>query len=358
MLRPISGRAAARALITLLAVLGAGAATGAAQTAWQPAKPVAFVVDTALGGGSDQSARVMQKIWRDHAWLGSVAVVNKVGGSGALAHDYILRHPGDAHYIAAARMALLTNRILGRSSIHYTDMTPLALMSSLPAVLAVRADSPFRTLGDLAARLQADPRSVSIAVGNARGSPAHFAVALLARGAGVDAKKLKVVTFGAVESVTHVIGREGGDGPGKALAFTLGGGGGAGSNLLGGHVDVMSAPADDALAHYRSGAMRVLGIAAARRNAGMPSVPTMREQGYDVVIGDWWALMAPAGLAPPHIAYWEEVLERTARHAQWRRQLEAAASEGAFLKSRPTRDFLQQEYERARALLVETGMVQ
>lgn len=314
----------------LLALACAVLASPAAYPQWKPEKPVEFVVGFAPGGGNDKTARLMQKIWREGKWIENVSVVNKVGGGGAISYAYTSQHPGDAHYIAVAQMGLITNHILGRSPLHYGDLTPLAMVGNEPIGIAVRADSPIRTAKDLIERLKTDPQSVSISVGSTRGAANHFAAALLAKSGGVDAKKLKILTFGGgAESVV---------------------------NLLGGHIDMMSQAINNAIPHYRAGTMRIIGISTARRSAGLPDVPTFKEQGYDVVIDGWTVIVGPRGLAPAQVAYWEETLEKTVNHEDWKKYLETFSWEFAFMKSGATRDYLRKEYDSARGLLVELGM--
>jgi putative tricarboxylic transport membrane protein len=323
-----------RALIGVaLRVAAALAVAGPAhaQSPWAPDRTVEFVVGSAPGGGNDRTARSIQKIWNENRWLSSVTVVNKVGGGGALAYTYVNQHPGDAHYIAVVRPGFLTNHILGRSAINYTDMTPLGVMGVEPTAFAVRADSPIRTVADLVERWKADPQSVSISVGSTRGSTTHFVAALVAKAAGVDPRRLKVVTFGGgSDSVTQV---------------------------LGGHIDMMSASIDNAVPHHRSRTMRIIGIATARRSAALPDVPTFREQGFEVVMGGWSAIMGARGLTPPQIAYWEGLLERTANHAEWHRLLAADSLEWEYLKAQATRDYLKQQYDASKSLLAEIGML-
>src|SRR5262249_54007719 len=103
------------------------AAPCAAQLAWKPERTVELVVVSAPGGGNDKLGRTIQRIWQEHRWLEMVQVVNKVGGGGAVAYNYIYQRVGDAHTLAIARVSLLSNHILGLSPITYTDMTPLAL---------------------------------------------------------------------------------------------------------------------------------------------------------------------------------------------------------------------------------------
>ena len=88
----------------------------------------------------------MQKIWRESRWLENVNVLNKPGGGGALAYTYVSQHAGDGHYIAVVRKGLLTNHILGRSPLHYTELTPLAVVANEPNAMAVRADSPLKNV--------------------------------------------------------------------------------------------------------------------------------------------------------------------------------------------------------------------
>ena len=301
-----------------------------AQPAWKPERTVEIVVVSAAGGGNDKTGRTMQRIWQDARWIENAVVVNKVGGGGAVAYAYANQNAGDAHRIVIARTGLLSNRILGLSPLNYTDLTPLALVSNEAMSLVVRADSPLKSVKDLVERWKADPQSVSISLGSTRGSPTHYVLALIARASGVDPRRLKVLTFGgASDSVT---------------------------NLLGGHIDMASAAPGNVVQHHKAGTLRIIGIATAKRSAMLPDVPTLKEQGFDVVQGSWTAIMGPKGISAAQVAYWEDILERTANHPQWKHYLESDSVEWTFMKSQPTRDFLRQDYDAVRGLLIELGM--
>lgn len=316
----------------LLAALGiAAAAPCAAQPAWKPEKPVEFVVLSAPGGGNDKTARLLQRIWRETRWLENVNVLNKPGGGGALAYTYVAQRTGDGHVIAVVRKGLLTNHILGRSTLHPGELTPLAVMANEPNALAVRGDAPFRSAKDLAERLHADPQSLTFSVGSTRGGPSHMLIVQLAKLAGADPRRTKVVTFaGSADSVT---------------------------NLLGGHIEAIASSVDALVPHHKAGTMRILGIATTERAAAIPNVPTFREQGYDVVHGNWTAIMGPKGLAPAQVAYWEALLERSFNHPAWKSMLEGDALESDFRKSQATRELVARDYETERRMLSELGMV-
>ena len=324
----------ARVLQRAAAVLLLGfvaASPCAAQTAWKPDKVVEFLVGSSPGGGNDKTARTLQKIWQDAKWLDNVVVVNKVGGGGAVAYTYVSQRGGDGHYIVVARKALLTNHILGRSPLHYTETTPLAIMANEPTALAVRADSPLRTIRDLVERLRADPQSITTSVGSTRGATSHMLLVQVAKAGGADPRKLKVVTFGGSnDSIT---------------------------NLLGGHIDLMGASVDAMVAQHKAGAVRILGVSTAQRSAALPNVPTFRDQGYDFVMGNWAAIVGPRGLSAAQIAYWESLLERTANHPEWKGLIEANALEWDFRKAQATRELMARDYDQERAMLTELGMV-
>lgn len=300
----------------------------AAQSTWKPDKTVEIVVTAGAGGGNDRAARLMQKIWQDAKLLDSAVVLNKAGAGGALAYNYTNQNPGDAHRIVIARTGLVSNHILGLSTLNYTDMTPLALMGFQTMSLVVRADSPIKTVKDLVARWKADPQSVSISLGGTRGSATHFVVALIAKASGVDPQRLKVLTFaGANESMI---------------------------NLLGGHIDMMvtTLPVEQ----HKAGKVRVIGIATEKRSTILPEVPTMKEQGFDAVVPSWTAIMGPKGLSAAQVAYWEGMLDYIAKSELWKQDLARESVEPAFMKSQATRDFLGKDYQMTRGILVDLGM--
>ncbi len=296
---------------------------------WKPERTVEVVVFAAPGGGNDKTARVMHKIWTENKMLEAV-VTNKVGGGGSVAYTYISQKPGDAHFIAIAQAGLITNHITGRSPIQYTDLTPLAFVGNEPVGLAVRADSPYKGVKEFADQLKKDPQSLVISVGSTRGAINHFTMALLAKSAGIDPNKLKILVFGGgAESVV---------------------------NLLGGHIDAMSQAINNAIPHHQAGKMRILALSTAKRSPGLPDVPTFREQGFDVVIEGWTVFMGPKGLTPAQIAYWEDLFSRTVQHPEWKKYLEIYAWEWGYRNSKDTADYLRKDHEVSKALLTELGM--
>ena len=311
----------------LLATLVPCAAAYAQQ--WKPDRTVELVVFAAAGGGNDKAARQLQKIWHEGKML-DATVNNKVGGGGSLAYAYTIQKPADGHAIALAQAGLLTNHITGRSPVSLADLTVLPYIGTEPIALAVRADSPYKTLKDFAAQLKKDPQSLSISVGSTRGAINHFTIALLAKAVGVDPKQLKILVFGGgAESVT---------------------------NLLGGHIDAMVQAANNAIPHQQAGTMRILGISLPKRSASAPTAPTFTEQGFNVVIDGWYAFVGPKGLTPAHVAYWDATLEKTVQDPEWKKFIEFTGWEWGYKNSKDTAAYLKAEYDESKSLLTELGM--
>ena len=327
--RIFAHRALGRVACTAVALLAAALSAAPLRAQWKPERAVEVVVGFAPGGGNDKSARVMQRIWKDTNAFDAV-VVNKVGGGGAVSYTYVSQKVGDGHALAIAQAGLNTNHITARSPLHYSDVTPLAFVGNEPVGLAVRTDSPYRTLKDFVAQLKKDPQSVSISVGSTRGATNHFTMAVLAKAAGLDPNKLKILVFGGgAESVT---------------------------NLLGGHIDAMSQAINNAIPHHNAGTMRILALSTPKRSPDLPNVPTFREQGFDVVLDGWTAFVGPKGMTAPQVAYWEQVFAKSVEHAQWKQYLQQNAWEWGYKNAKETAAYIRQDYDMSKRLLTELGM--
>jgi putative tricarboxylic transport membrane protein len=311
-------------------VLGLASIAQAQPGGWKPDKNVEIVVGLTAGSSQDRGARAIQNIAQTKALLGvNMTVVNRVGGGGNVAWNYLATHAGDAHSLQIASPTILTNYIIGTAQFTYTDYTPLALLGNQYIGFAVRPDSPLKTLRDLTERLRADPATVSIGT-NSLGSYLHIVCALTARAAGVDPKKLKLVIFQGGELMT------------------------AG---LGGHVDVIATVSSNLLPHVQGSKLRMLGISSARRLAGpLAQVPTLKEQGVDVVLANWQGVFGPSKLTPAQIAYWDSVFGRIVKTDEWRRDQEQNLWESDYLASADYARFLKTDYEQAKAVFIELGL--
>lgn len=315
------------------ALLCAECLTVTAAPAWQPQKPIEIVVPTTPGGGIDRTARTLQRIMQESVLVRvPVTVVNKPGAGGALSLVYLNQHAGDGHYIAINSPNLIANDINGRSTVKYTEVTPLANLFSEYTVVAVRADSAMRTGQDFIDQLRKDPGSVAVSTPTTLGSVNHMSFALIGKAAGVDVRRLKAVVLGS--------------------------GGDAVTALLGGHIDAHTGTPSSVVRMVKAGKVRVIGIAAPKRIGGpYADTPTWTEQGYRVVMDTWRGVIAAKGMTREQVAFWGEVLARAVATETWRRALEENVWESNYLGSSETRKLFDSDHAEYRAILGELGMV-
>ncbi len=312
-----------------LCVAVIGVQPSVAQT-WKPQRSVELVVPSGPGSAVDLTTRELQRRLQTMG-LPDVSVANKVGGAGALAFSYLNTHQGDAHYLATTLGNLLTNPITGAHPLTYKDLTPVALLFTDYIVFTVRADSPIKTGADLVSRLKKDPASISFGIPTALGGLSHTVIGVVMKPAGVDARKLKIVVFK--------------------------GGGDAGTALLGGHVDVVASAPQAFLGHMKAGTVRVIAVNAPQRQTGeLASVPTWQEQGYPGIVSNWRGVVAPRGIAPAQLEYWETALQRISETADWKQYVEKNVSENRFLKSAEFRAFLDEQDKILRSVLGDLGL--
>ena len=303
-----------------------------AQATWKPDKAVEIILGVSPGGPQDQMGRLLQKVLQDgRGFEVPLTTINKPGGGGAVGLAYLNLHAGDGRYTMIIAPTLLSNQITGRTTYGYADFTPLAILGVEYETVVVRADSPLKSGRDLVERLRKDPASLSVSVGTSPGNSAHLAFAHAMKVAGVDVKKLKIVSFNSAGDGTMAV--------------------------MGGHVDMESAPASNVRDLLEAGKVRLLAISAPQRGRGViAQVPTWKELGVNSANEVWRGVAGPKGLTAAQIAFWDDVLGKAAKSDEWRRELERAQIENIYRNSADTAKFWKQEYEEIKAILTEIGL--
>jgi putative tricarboxylic transport membrane protein len=317
-------------LIALAAAVVLPAAQAHGQT-WKPQKTVEIVSSAGAGGSADRGARVVQKYLQALPGMPSVIVSNRTGGGGSVAYIFVSQHPGDAHYLGTMATNLLTNQIVGVSPLSYRDFTPLNILLREYVVVSVLPDSPLATSKDLLARLRQNPTSVSFGFGTSPGNQNHVVIGMIARAAKVDPKQLKTVIFNS----------------GNAAATAM----------LGSHVDVLVGTPGTILPHISGGKARAIGISAPQRQQGAyASTPTLRENGIDAYYYAWRGFLAPRGITPAQITFWEQAFTKVVEGEEWKQDLQKNAWIEDFRNAAETRKHLDAEYELLRTILPELGV--
>ena len=316
----------------VIASIFAAAAPPAHAQGWKPAKHVELIVPFAPGAGVDVVARTMHAIWTSKRLVETTsAVVNKPGGGGNIGITYAAQHAGDPHYLVLGSTTLLTNHIVGSSKLSHVDFTPIAIILAEHIVFSVRADSRIKIGADLLQRIRSDPQSISISIGSAAGNINHIAVASVAKAAGADAKRLKVVVFGS---------------SGEGMTA-----------LLGGHVDMSVSTLGVILPQIEAGKLRAIAITTPRRLSGvLANVPTWIEQGIPTKLTFWRGILGPKALSADQVEFWERVLSTISKTDEWQAMARQHAWDATFRGTRDTQAYLERDYAAVRAILTDLGM--
>jgi putative tricarboxylic transport membrane protein len=297
---------------------------------WKPSRAINVIVGSAPGGSPDRTARLVQKILQTNPVFPSITVDNRPGGGNTVAWAFMAQHAGDAHYLATYSPTMLTNRIMGTSPLNYADFTPLNILFREYVVVATRSESPIASGKDLIERLKRDATTVSFCFATARGNHNHIALGMLLKAAGADPKKAKMV-----------INNSGGE------SLTM---------ALGGHVDVVASTPAGLLSSVQAGKLRALGVTSPQRLPQMPNIPSFREQGIDAVFFAWRGFIAPKGLTPAQIAFWDQTFAKLVQADDWKKDVEANVWTESFMASAETRKHLDHENEVTKAMLVDLGV--
>lgn len=289
------------------------------------------------GGGFDLTCKLAQSALLEARLLPRPMRVSYMpGGVGAVAYNTVVaQRPADGGAIVAFSSGSLLNLAQGKFG-RYDESAVrwLAAVGTSYGAIAVRSDSPYRTLDDLVQALRTRPEQVIIGAGGTVGGQDWMQTALLARAAGIKPTQLRYV---AME-----------------------GGGELATALLGGHIQVASTDVADSMPHVAAGKMRILAVLSEQRLArkGMEALPTAREQGYDVV----WKVMRGYYMGPrvseAEYAFWKQAFDSLLKSPQFERlrserELFPLALTGAELD-----DQVRADVARFRALADEFGLVQ
>ncbi|HEX2827407.1 MAG TPA: tripartite tricarboxylate transporter substrate binding protein [Burkholderiales bacterium] len=259
---------------------------------WKPDRPVEFVVQAAAGGGSDIFARTMAKILTDEKIVTvPVNVVNKPGGSGAVAYSYLRGKKGDPHVIATATGSYLTTPIQGHSPVSYKDFTNLSVLCVEDYIGVVKADSPYKSLKDLVEAARKKPNGIRIG-GSSVGSSDSIIENRIEKAAGIQ---LNYITFQS--------------------------GGEVNAALLGGSVDLATPNPSEAAQLMTAGRLRGIAMFSPERLEKYPKVPTAREQGVDVTLEQFRGVIAAGGITKDQSLFWQNAMVKVFQSAAFKKYM-------------------------------------
>ena len=310
--------------------MAALAATGALPFAAWAGINVKLMIPANPGGGWDTTGRALGKAMQDAKVADTVTYENKGGAAGALGlAQFVNGSKGDGYAMMVMGAVMLGGIITGKPPVSLSAATPLARLTSEYNVFVLPANSPFKTMKDVVEQLKKDPGSVKWG-GGSRGSTEHIAAAMIAREVGVDPAKINYIAFR--------------------------GGGEATAAILGGNVTIGGSGYGEFSEYIASGKMRALAVTSATRLKGV-SVPTLKEQGINVEIGNWRGVYGAPGITPAQRKALVEMLAKAVKSKTWTDALEKNNWTAAVLTGADFEKFVDDDFASLRATMVKSGMV-
>lgn len=284
-----------------------------------PEKPVEIVVHSSPGGGSDLFARAVGLILEKEGIVKQkIQVVNRTGGGGAVAMNYLASKKGDPYVFMNTTTSPISAVLRGATNMKFEDITLIAMLVEDPNLAFTRYDSPYKDMKSLIEAAKKAPKKINVAVGNIGGSE-HICAHRVAKAAGVE---FNITSFK--------------------------GGGEAAVALLGGHVDFSFGNLNEQMGQIEAKKVRPLGIMSDKRIPYLPDVPIMKEMGIKTEFTQIRGFWAPQDFPPYAVKFWEDAFARLLKTQGFKDQLNATQGVEAFLTQEEFKKFLIKYFDELR----------
>jgi putative tricarboxylic transport membrane protein len=282
------------------------------------------------GGGYDQTARGLGKAMQEAGVAGNVTYENKGGAGGTIGlAQFVNASKGDPNSMIVVGAVMVGAIVQNKPPVTMANATPIARITAEYNAFVVPANSPIKTMKDAIDQMKKDPASVKWG-GGSKGSVDHISVAMIARESGVDVAKANYVPFK--------------------------GGGEATAAMLGGHVTVGTSGWGEVQEFVKTGKLRAIAITAPARLAGV-DVPTLKEQGVNVVIGNWRGVYAPPGITAAQRAALTAAVTAATKTKSWQELLEKNNWSGALLSGGEFDKFVDEDHAHTQDIMSKLGMI-
>ncbi|MFO1315189.1 MAG: tripartite tricarboxylate transporter substrate-binding protein [Burkholderiales bacterium] len=326
------------------AVVAAGVAAGLAVVsfpalaAWEPTKPVEFVVPAGTGGGADQMARFIQGVVaKNNLMKQPLIVVNKSGGAGAEGFLEVKNAKGDPHKIIITLSNLFTTPLATGVPFNWKDLTPVAMLALDEFVLWVNAETAYKTAGDYINAIKG-------------GGAGQFKMA------GTGSKQEDQIITVALEKVV-----------GKKMTYIpFKGGGDVAVQLVGKHVDSTVNNPIEAVAHWRAGALRPLCVfdskpmpypAKVTATQSWQDIPTCKSAGLDVEYLMLRGIFMPPGVSQEQVDFYIDLFKKVQSMPEWKKFSEEAAFNATTMTGKDYVDWLTKAEATHKGLMQEAGFL-
>lgn len=288
-----------------------------------PNKEITLIVSYQPGGGTDSVARAIADSTKDILKV-PINVVNKPGGGGALGMLEGANAKPDGYTITTIVVELTTLRHLNNTPLSKDMFRPLIMLNSAPATITVHKDSPYNTIeGFLAAS-----KTKNMKIGNSGiGAIWHLAAVDLEQKAGV---KFNHIPF---------------DGAGPAV-----------KELLGKQIDAVSVSVPEVRNQVEANQFKILAVMSDERHPAFPDVPTLKEKGYDVVVGTWRGLGVPKATPDAVFTKLEDAFSKGIESPKFIEFMEKGALDITYLNSTDFALKIDEEDELFKQMIIDAGL--
>ena len=314
------------ALVTLVLAAGVPAAS-----AWEPTKPIEFVVPAGTGGGADQMARLISVI-ADEAKLSPrpFVVLNKAGGAGAEGFLYVKGKKGDAHTIVITLSNLFTTPLHTGIPFSWKDLTPVARLALDEFILWVNADTPYKTAKEYLAAVKDKPGAMKM-------------------GGTGSAQEDQILTI-QLEQALGV----------KFIYVPFKGGGEVCVNLVGGHVNSTVNNPIECVSHWRAKRVRPLAVFDTERiqEGEWKEIPTVKEAlGADVHYLMLRGIFGAPDMPKEALDWYVGFLRKVTETPRWKKYMEEGALKPAFLAGAEYVKWVEENEKLHRDLMAKGGLL-
>lgn len=279
------------------------------------------------GGGWDSTGRALTAAMQSAGSIKSFQIDNKGGAAGTIGlAQFVNSSKGDPNAVMIGGMVMVGGIIQNKSAVDLSQVTPLARLTEEYLVIVVPASSPHKSMKDLLAAFKANPGSISWGGGSAGGSD-HILAGMLAQSVGVEGGKVNYVPF---------------KGGGEAVAA-----------IIGGHVAAGISGVSEFQQHITSGKMRALAVSGPAKQAG---IPTLKEQGTDIVLGNWRGVFGAPGITKAQRDELIKAIEVGVKSKAWEESLKKNEWMNTWLAGDDYKKFLDADIKRITDILTALGL--
>ena len=321
------------------ALAAAAALAPSAASAWEPTKPVTFIIPAGTGGGADQMARFIQGVIAKHNLMTQpLVVVNKGGGAGAEGFLEVKKNAGDPHTIIITLSNLFTTPMATGVPFNWKDMTPVSMLALDQFILWVNKDNAAKTGAEYIAAVKAgDDKSMKMG--------------------GTGSKQEDQIITAALERVTA---------PKKFTYIPYKGGGEVATQLVGGHITSTVNNPIEAVSQWKAGALRPLCIFDGKRSTyttkvtadmAWSDIPTCTEAGVPVEYQMLRGIFMSPGVKAEETAYYVDLFKKVAATPDWKEFMEKGAFNATMMSGDEFKGWLTKAETTHHDLMKEAGFL-